>query len=138
VPNEQLLTQRIENLSLHDPHVLLSTSIVLGAEVDVRSVQHLLEAAALSSPRVLSDPAPSALLEAFEADGLRFKLLFWIVDPEHGQLKTLSEVNCAILEKVRASGLRMPVPQREWTIHGALPLRSDPAQGAHRGPRAEP
>jgi small-conductance mechanosensitive channel len=138
VPNEQLLTQRIENLSLNDPHVLLSTSIVLGAEVDVSSVQQMLETAALTSPRVLPDPAPCALLEAFEADGLRFKLQFWIVDPEHGQLKALSEVNCAILAQVKARGLRLPVPQREWTFHGALPVRSDPIQGAAQGPRAEP
>jgi len=35
-------------------------------------VQALLREATLSSPRVLRDPAPSASLSAFGADGLEF------------------------------------------------------------------
>ena len=135
VPNEQLLTQRVENLSLNDPHVLLSTSIVLGYEVNVAQVQELLIQAALSSPRVLHDPTPSALLEAFETDGLRFKLLFWILDPDQGQQKALSEVNCAIFEKIKALGLRIPVPQREWTWSAAPPNWPTPLQGDIKGHR---
>jgi small-conductance mechanosensitive channel len=121
VPNEQLLTQRVENLSLNDPHVLLHTAIVLGYDVEVPRIQAMLCEAALSCSRVLADPAPSALLDAFEADGLKFKLFFWILDPDQGQQKALSEVNCAILERVKAMGLRIPVPQREWTWSGTPP-----------------
>ena len=118
VPNELLLTQRVENFSLNDPHVSLTTTIVLGYEVDVPAVQSMLQEAALTCERVLHEPAPIALLEAFDADGLRFKLLFWIQDPEQGQQKVLSEVNCAIFAQIKTLGWRVPVPQREWTWHG--------------------
>jgi len=129
VPNEQLLTHRVENLSLNDPHVLLSTSIVLGYEVDVPAVLHMLTQAALTCDRVQSDPAPSAMLEAFETDGLRFKLLFWILDPDQGQQTALSEVNCAIFARVKSLGLRIPVPQREWTWSGPQPTLPTQARG---------
>jgi small-conductance mechanosensitive channel len=35
VPNEKLITERIENLSLADPKVLLSTTVTVGYDSDV-------------------------------------------------------------------------------------------------------
>ena len=50
-----------------------------------------------SVPRVLRDPAPSAALSAFGADGLEFTVGFWIADPENGSLGLRSDINRAIL-----------------------------------------
>jgi small-conductance mechanosensitive channel len=69
------------------------------------------------------------MLEAFETDGLRFKLLFWILDPDQGQQTALSEVNCAIFARVKSLGLRIPVPQREWTWSGPQPTLPTQARG---------
>ena len=62
VPNEMLITQRVENLSLSDPKVWMSTVVSVAYESDVDQVAQLLTNAALVSPRVLRDPAPSAAL----------------------------------------------------------------------------
>lgn len=121
VPNEKLITERIENLSLADSRVLLSTDVAVGYDSDVDRVVQLLEQSALASQRVLRDPAPGARLAKFGADGLEFQLLFWIEDPENGQLNVRSEVNMAILRALRAEGIDIPYPQR--VVH----LKSPPA-----------
>ena len=112
VPNEMLITSRIENLSLADTRVWLSTVVSVGYDSDVELVIRLLKEAALSAPRVLREPAPSAALSAFGADGLEFTLGFWIADPENGALGLRSHINIAVLQALRAHGIDIPYPQR--------------------------
>jgi len=112
VPNELLISQPIENYSLEDPQVMLSTVIALDFQSNEALVKEALMQAALSCDRVLKDPAPSVLLQSFEEGALKFKLNFWINDPESGQQNILSDVNFAVLQAVRAANLQMPMPQR--------------------------
>ncbi|MDB5946207.1 MAG: putative small-conductance mechanosensitive ion channel [Ramlibacter sp.] len=112
VPNEKLITERIENLSLADPRILLTSELTVGYDSDVDEVQRILVDAALASDRVLADPPPSARLARFAADGLEFMLLFWIDDPANGQLNVRSEINLRILRDFRAAGIDLPYPQR--------------------------
>ncbi|MCB1978297.1 MAG: mechanosensitive ion channel [Burkholderiaceae bacterium] len=129
VPNEMLISQRVENLSLADPRVWQSTVVSVGYGSDVDLVMRLLREAAFASPRVLRDPAPSAALSAFGADGLEFTLGFWIVDPENGTLSLRSDVNLAILRALRAHGIEIPFPQRVVQIQAT-------GSGAPGGPAA--
>jgi small-conductance mechanosensitive channel len=112
VPNEKVITERVENLSLSDPKVLVVTNITVGYDSDVAQVQSILIAAAVGSNRVLKDPAPVAHLAQFAPDGLEFSLCFWICDPENGQLNIKSEVHIAILHALRAANIVIPYPQR--------------------------
>lgn len=112
VPNEMLITQRVENLSLADPRVWLSTVVSVGYDSDVDLVTQLLTEAANVSTRVLRDPAPSVALSAFGADGLEFTIGFWIADPENGTLGLRSEINHAVLASLRANKIDIPYPQR--------------------------
>ena len=121
VPNEMLISQRVENLSLADPRVWQSTVVSVGYDSDVDLVMRLLCEAAFASPRVLKDPGPSAALSAFGADGLEFTLGFWIVDPENGTLSLRSDINLAILRALRAHGIDIPFPQRVVQIQGLGP-----------------
>jgi small-conductance mechanosensitive channel len=113
VPNEKLITERIENLSLADSLVLLVIDVSVAYDTDVDQVRVLLSEAALSVPRVLREPAPAARLARLGADGLEFQLLFWISDPEDGQLNVRSDVNLAVLKALRGAGVEIPFPQRE-------------------------
>lgn len=112
VPNETLITQRVENMSLADTLVVQSTRITVGYESDVAQVQALLVQAALEQPRVLRQPEPSAQLLAFGADGLEFTLVYWINDMENGEGGLRSDVNVAILQALRAHAIDIPYPQR--------------------------
>ncbi len=112
VPNEILITSRVENLSLADPRVWQSTVVGVSYQSDVALVTRLLEAAALSQPRVLRDPPPAASLSAFGVDGLEFTLGYWIADLENGQLGLRSDINKQILASFREHGIEIPFPQR--------------------------
>ena len=107
VPNELLLTQRVENLSLESRHMLQTCTFWVGLESDVARVQSLLAQAALSAEWVLAEPAPQALLAEVAPQGLRFSLNFWMEDPVNGQSLTRSRVNIAALSALRAAGVML-------------------------------
>lgn len=119
VPNEMLLTQRVENLSLTDPKVWQSTVVSVAYDSPVDEVVALLTRACTAQPRVLTDPVPSAALSSFGADGLEFTVIYWIQDPGNGQLNLKSDINRAILQALRERGIDIPYPQR--VVHTVAP-----------------
>ncbi len=121
VPNESLITSRVENLSVSDLKFNITTNIVVGYDSDATQVQSILCAAAVAQPRVLSDPAPVAFLVAFAPDGLEFSLNFWIADPDKGKDNVRSPINIAILEGLRAAGIDIPYPQRALRFESLPP-----------------
>lgn len=112
VPNELLITQRVENASLADPRILLTTSVQVAYGTDVPALSPRIVEALLAVPRVLSDPGPAVQLAAFASDGLQLNVVFWIADPQNGQGNVLSEVNLAILRTLAEAGVEIPFPQR--------------------------
>lgn len=112
VPNEMLITNRIENLSLVDSKVFQSTVVSVAYDADVELVSRLLLTAATAQERVLAEPAPSIFLSAFGADGLEFTVGYWVSDPEKGQLNLRSAINLAILAALREHHIDIPYPQR--------------------------
>jgi small-conductance mechanosensitive channel len=118
VPNEKLITERIENLSLADPRILLTTDVSVSYESDPDQVEQVLLAAARSCERVIPEPEPAVRLVNFGADGLQYQLQFWIQDPQNGQGNVRSDVNLAILKGLRAAGVDIPYPQRVVRVVG--------------------
>jgi small-conductance mechanosensitive channel len=112
VPNEMLITSRIENLSLADPKVLLTTDVTVSYDADVAQVQAILLEAARGAPRVIAEPDCGVSLMRLGADGLEFMVSFWIADPQNGQGGVRSAVNVRILDGLRAAGIEIPYPQR--------------------------
>ncbi|MEO5796545.1 MAG: mechanosensitive ion channel domain-containing protein [Rhodoferax sp.] len=127
VPNEMLLIQRVENLSLNSSRISQNTEVSVGYDSDVDLVMRLLVDAALEEDRVLRDPAPFATLTEFGADGLGFNLGYSINDPENGQGNLRSAINLRILKALRAHQIDVPYPQR--VVH----TRAVPANGADQG-----
>jgi len=123
VPNEMLITQRVENSSLADPKVLLQTHVQVAYGTDVHTLRGKLEAAIREVPRVLADPGPAVQLAEFAADGMNLNVMFWILDPENGQGNVRSEVNLAVLALLNAEGVTIPFPQR--VVH-VLPAHVQP------------
>ena len=118
VPNEMLITQRVENASFADRRVLYSTSVQVAYGTDLDALMPRLVAAVAAVPRVLAEPAPSVQLEQFAADGLTLKIPFWIGDPELGDGNVRSDVNLAVLRTLNEAGVEIPYPQRVWRRPG--------------------
>ncbi len=131
VPNEMLVTQRVENSSLADNRVAISTLVQVAYGTDVRALMPKIVAAVARVERVLADPAPGCELAEFAADGMNLAIGFWIGDPENGQGSVRSSVNLVVLDVLNREGVEIPFPQR--VVHH----RADaaPAQGP---PQEEP
>ena len=112
VPNEMLITQRVENSSLADPRVLVSTIVQVGYGTDLEACMPALIQVVAGVPRVMEDPGPVVQLSQFVADGLELTINFWILDPENGQGGVRSDVNLAIWKYLKAQGIEVPYPQR--------------------------
>jgi small-conductance mechanosensitive channel len=119
VPNELLITQRVENASLADPRVMLSTSVHVAYGTDVRALQTRMVDEVRRIRRVLPDPEPALVLSDFLPDGMNLVLFFWIADPENGQANVRSEVNLMVLSVFQALGVEIPYPQRVIRSHPA-------------------
>ena len=126
VPNEMMITQRVENCSFADPKVALTSLVQVAYGTDLAALIPRLVEAMVAVPRVLSDPDPAVQLSHFAADGLELTLIFWIADIENGQGNVRSAVNLSVLQVLNAAGVQIPFPQR--VMHG-LPAPAAAASG---------
>ncbi len=123
VPNETLISSRVENLSYTDPNVWLRTTVSIDYRADLDVALPILARAAVGVPRVLASPAPSAVVSNFGSDGIEITVGFWISDPDNGALNVRGGVNLALWRALRDAGIAIPFPQRvlHWA-EGAAPL----------------
>jgi small-conductance mechanosensitive channel len=121
IPNEMLLTQRVDNLSLSDPQIAVNCTFPLGVDVDIEQVLSLLGLAALQCDWVLRDPPPQAFLSKVESSGLEFTVVSWVSDPEAGYLKTRSQINTAVMQALRQAGIELPKAPQQVFCRAAPP-----------------
>jgi small-conductance mechanosensitive channel len=112
IPNELLITHRLENCCLADRKLCLTTEVQVPYDTDVPALQTALTAAVSKVPRVVADPAPAVFLGAFAPDGLNLLVFFWIGDPENGYANVRSDVNLAIWATLNRLNIRVPFAQR--------------------------
>lgn len=129
VPNESIITSRVENLTQADLKFNITTNIVVGYGSEVAKVQEIMSSAARAHARVMADPVPVTFLVNFVPDGLEFSLNFWVKDPEKGQVNVRSDINIAILAGLRAAGIEIAGPRRALSIE-SLPSELLPRSNA--------
>jgi small-conductance mechanosensitive channel len=112
VPNEMLITQRVENASLTDSKLSQSIMVTVVYDSPVDQVMVLLQIACQTQSGVLAEPAPSVALSSFGTDGLEFTLSYWFENPAKGPLNLKSDINRAILKTLRDNGIEISFSQR--------------------------
>src|SRR3546814_1560621 len=65
IPNENLMTQEVENWSFSSRDVRIHVSVGISYDADVHRAQELMLEAARACPRVLSTPEPLVWIRAF-------------------------------------------------------------------------
>ena len=121
VPNEMLITQRVDNLTYADTNLVLTTVVQVAYGTDLEALFPKILATIRGVPRVIADPGPGVRLSKFADSGLELTLAFWINDPANGQVGVVGAVNLAILKLFNAEGVEIPYPQR--VVHG-LPAQA--------------
>ncbi|MCR5869813.1 mechanosensitive ion channel [Sphingomonas sp. J344] len=112
IPNENLMTQEVENWSFSDRNVRVRIPVGIAYESDVKLAQKLMLDAALESPRVLDTPRPNVWLTSFGDYALEHEILAWISDPEGGVGNVKSDVLNRLWVKFQEHGIEIPFPQQ--------------------------
>ena len=119
IPNENLMTQEVENWSYTNPNVRIHIPVSIAYDCDVALAQKLMIEAALHPERVLKTPKPNVWLRAFGENALEHDILVWIKDPEAGLGNVQSEILNRLWVLFQENGIKVPSPQRairvlEW------------------------
>ena len=124
VPNELLVTSRVENASFASRDLLIQSTLQVAYGTDLDGLLPRMQAAIRRVPRVIEHPEAAVLLSNFAPDGLELTLYFWINDPDNGQLNVRSAVNLAVLQLLNEMKVAIALPQR--VIHqGCAPPPAD-------------
>ena len=116
VPNQTFFTESTVTYSgLRDRHrrgqVLIGAAYRHPPEI----VISLLEATALTIPRVLHQPGPKGLLLRYDDSAITYAIRYWIENPMDG-VGVASEVGIAVWNAFQREGIEIPFPQR--VLHG--------------------
>lgn len=116
IPNEQLITQPVENWSHSNKLVRLRIPVGISYKADPRQAMDLCVEAAQMVPRVLLDPQPRCLLKAFGNSSVDLEVRAWIADPEQGRGSVISDVLLEIWDRFHEHGIEIPFPQQDLHI----------------------
>ena len=116
IPNEMLVSSPVQNLSLTDRSIWMSTDVSVAYDTDIEALLPQIEAVVKSVARVSTELKPSANLVSFGQNGLDLRVGFWLLDPENGKLGVLSQVNRAIWALLKEKNIQVPYPQHEVRI----------------------
>jgi small-conductance mechanosensitive channel len=111
IPNEMMVSSPVQNFSLSDRQVRLSTQLVVGYQTNIDEFATAARRAIQELPRVLNEPASEVLISRLAQEGLVLEVSFWIADPEEGSGVLLSEVNRRLLDLIRRLNVLIPPSQ---------------------------
>ena len=131
IPNEELITQPVENWSHSDKAVRVNIPVGISYKSDVRLAIDLCREAAAAVPRVLSSPPPRCLLVGFGDSSVNLEIRMWIDDPSEGRSNVISEVLLRVWDLFHERGIEIPFPQRDLHLKSSdVPLSMPAASGA--------
>jgi len=111
IPNQTFFTEAATSYTASDRMRRSQVSVGAAYHHDPAEVIALLEATALTVPRVLPSPPPKALLLSYGDFAINYALRFWIANPlDNGGIS--SEVNQAIWRAFKAHNIEIPFPQQ--------------------------
>jgi small-conductance mechanosensitive channel len=113
IPNETMMTQLVENLSLQSSNFLIHCIFIVRLNSDTEKIQTVLLNAAKSVSQVLHFPEPSVMLIEITPLGLRYQVNFWIEDASNGQSLAKSNVNLAVLKALDEHGIELATAPQE-------------------------
>jgi small-conductance mechanosensitive channel len=120
IPNGQLVAEPIVNWTLSDRRRRITLPVGAAYGSDAERVIEILLAVARAHPRVLGEPAPSAVFMGFGESSCDFQLFAW-TDSFDDWVQTRSELAMAVGRALHEAGIEIPFPQREVHLRSADP-----------------
>jgi small-conductance mechanosensitive channel len=123
VPNDTIITNTVVNHSYTNPRVAVKIPICISYESDLAKARELMLTLAAAQTRVLSDPAPSALVRALGENGIELDWVVWIDDPDQGQGLLRSDLLVGLLTAFQANSISVPQAVREMGASSSVAAR---------------
>ena len=116
IPNENLMTQEVENWSYSSPNVRVHIPVGVAYDSDLALAQKLMVQAAMEPERVLKAPKPTVWLRGFGDSSVDHEILVWIADPEAGVGNVQSQILNRLWVLFKENGVEIPFPQRDIRV----------------------
>ena len=122
VPNKEFITGRVLNWSLTDSKVRLILPVGIAYGSDVEKALRILSEIVSNHPRVLEDPEPSIIFDAFGDNALSLVARCFLGSMEN-RLGVVTEMNREIYRRFEEAGIVIAFPQRDIHFDSDKPLR---------------
>jgi len=132
VPNSEILSTAVVNLTHKDHFGRIDIPIGVAYGSDVEKVKEVLQKVAAAHPEVVKSPPPAALLLNFGDSSLDFQLRVH-VDRIERYWTIVSDLHYAIEKAFRENGITIPFPQRDLHLPGLDKLQAGLAARASAG-----
>lgn len=121
IPNEEMITSKIENWTFSDSNIRVDVTIRVGFDEDVDLALRLLRQAAFNVRRILIDPRPTAVIQNISEYAVELRLRVWIEDPGQGIGEVKSDIYFNVLRLFRQHQIKIPYPHH----HVVFPQQQD-------------
>jgi len=111
VPNQQIINEKVTNLSYPDPQIRVVVDVGVAYGSDVGQVKSLLLEVCKSHPEVLDTPEPSAYFMNFGDSALEFKVMCRVEKWEQ-QFTVAEQLRTEINRLFTEHDIEIPFPQR--------------------------
>ncbi len=137
IPNEELISNQVENWSHTDKRVRLKIPIGIDYSSDVLKARELAVKAAGDVERVLKVPVPLCHLLGFGDNAVNLELRVWIDDPHSGVVNVKSDILLNIWQAYQDNEVAFPYPQRDLHIRSSVPLEVKNVRSPKTSPRSK-
>jgi small-conductance mechanosensitive channel len=120
VPNTKFIDSPVTNWTYGDPRVRFRVPIGVAYGSDLEKVRNALLEVARENSHVLPQPAPTVFLEAFGESSINLELVVWSKEMSYRPRRFRSDLNFAIVQKLREAGIEIPYPQRDLHFRDGL------------------
>ncbi len=132
IPNEDFITQRVENWSFTDTLIRVDVEFGVSQQSDPHAVRRIAVEATKAVARVEPRPQPVCHMTRITELSLDFILRFWISDPQNGMTNIRGAVLLASWDALKAAGIEFPFPLREIILRQPVEVRLEGGPAARR------
>jgi small-conductance mechanosensitive channel len=112
IPNEQLLTSEITNLTFSNTTVKIPLELQISYESSIEKAMEVILKVCHAEDRVIQDPKPKVFVKEFADSGINLHIACFVVDPNNGFLELKSDIYRAVFEEFKKNDIEIPYPHR--------------------------
>ncbi len=129
VPNSELITKSVRNMTLSNPMGRVQLQFSVPLETDVAKVRDMLLALFAEHEKVLAEPAPSVFIDSLAGGHVNFNSFAYVSSPRDSY-GVRSQLFFALLQRMATVGIALQSPQEIRFSRAGAAVARDAGDGA--------